>query len=185
MLTRALDGYLSVRRAAGFELTVDEGLLRNFTRFATARADTHVRRQTAIAWATAAPSPSQRERRLGMVRRFVDHARAEDPAHEPVPRHVFAHHRTRPVPYILSATELQQLLDATARLRPAGSLRPRTYYTLFGLLAATGLRISEARQLVLDDVTTDGLVIRKTKFRKSRLVPLHETTAAALAACRT
>ena len=181
MLTRALDGYLAVRRAAGFELTVDAGLLRNFTRFATARSDTHVRRQTAIAWATAAPSPSQRERRLGMVRRFVDHARAEDPAHEPVPRHVFAHHRTRPVPYILSATELQQLLDATARLRPAGSLRPRTYYTLFGLLAATGLRISEARQLVLDDVTTDGLVIRKTKFRKSRLVPLHETTAAALA----
>ena len=86
MLTRALDGYLAVRRAAGFELTVDEGLLRNFTRFATARSDTHVRRQTAIAWATAAPSPSQRERRLGMVRRFVDHARAEDPAHAPVPR---------------------------------------------------------------------------------------------------
>ena len=62
MLTRALDGYLAIRRAAGFELTVDAGLLRNFTRFATARADTHVRRQTAIAWAIAAPSPSQRER---------------------------------------------------------------------------------------------------------------------------
>jgi integrase len=116
-----------------------------------------------------------------MVRRFVDHTRAEDPAHEPVPRHVFAHHRTRPVPYIFSAPEVQQLLDATARLRPRGSLRPRTYYTLFGPLAATGLRISEARRLVLTDLTPDGLVIRTTKFRKSRLVPLHETTAAALA----
>ena len=180
MLTRALDSYLEVRRAAGFELKVDEGLLRNFARFARARSETHVRRQTAIAWAAQAPSPSQRERRLGMARRFVDHARAEDPAHEPVPRHVFAHTRKRPVPYIFSATELHQLLGATSRLRPKGSLRPLTYYTLFGLLAATGLRISEARQLVLADVTTDGLVVRKTKFRKSRLVPLHETTAAAL-----
>lgn len=71
--------------------------------------------------------------------------------------------------------------DATARLRPTRSLRPLTYSTLFGLLAATGLRISEARQLVLADVTTDGLVVRKTKFRKNRLVPLHQTTTAALA----
>ena len=67
MLTQALDSYLDVRRAAGFELTVDAGLLRNFARFATARSETHVRRQTAIAWAAQAPSPSQRERRLGMA----------------------------------------------------------------------------------------------------------------------
>ena len=155
MLTRAIDSYLDVRRAVGFALTVDAGLLRNFARFATDRSETHVRRQTAIEWAARAPSPSQRERRLGMVRRVVTHARAEDPAHEPVPRHVFAHKRTRPLPYIFSARELQQLLDATARLRPTRSLRPLTYYTLFGLLAATGLRISEALHLVLDDITPD------------------------------
>ena len=113
------------------------------------------------------------------MRVLIDHARAEDPAHEFVPRHVFAHTRQRPIPYIFSTTELQQLLEATARLRPKRSLRPLTYYTLFGLLAATGLRISEARQLVLDDVMRDGLLVRKTKFRKSRLVPLHATTAAA------
>jgi integrase len=180
MLTRAVDRYLDVRRAAGFALTVDTGLLRNFARFATDRSETHVQRQTAIEWAAQAPSPSQRERRLGMVRRFVTHARAEDPAHEPVPRHVFAHTRTRALPYIFSASGLQQLLEATARLRPTRSLRPLTYYTLFGLLAANGLRISEALHLVLDDVTTDGLVVRRTKFRKSRLVPVHATTAAAL-----
>lgn len=180
MLTRAIASYLDVRRAAGFALTVDAGLLRNFARFATDRSETHVRRQTAIEWAAQAPSPSQRERRLGMARRFVTHARAEDPGHEPVPRHVFAHRRTRPLPYLFSARELQQLLDATARLRPKRSLRPLTYYTLFGLLAATGLRISEALHLVLDDVTKDGLVVRQTKLRKSRLVPVHATTAATL-----
>jgi integrase/recombinase XerD len=180
MLTRAIDRYLDVRRVAGFALTVDAGLLRNFARFATDRSETHVRRQTAIEWAAHAPSPSQRERRLGMVRQFVTHARAEDPVHEPVPRHVFAHKRPRPRPYLLSTQELQQLLDATARLRPTRSLRPLTYYTLFGLLAATGLRISEALHLLLDDVTPDGLVVRQTKFRKSRWVPVHTTTAAAL-----
>ncbi len=58
MLTRAINSSLEVRRAAGFELTADEGLLRNFVRFATARAETHVRRESAITWAAHAPSPS-------------------------------------------------------------------------------------------------------------------------------
>jgi integrase len=180
MLTRAIDSYLAVRRAVGFELTVDAGLLHSFARFATDRVETHVQRQTAIDWAAQAPSPAQRERRLGMVRRFAAHARAEDRAHELVPHHVFARKRTRPPPYLFAARELEQLLAATACLRPKGSLRPLTYYTLFGLLAATGLRVSEALHLTLGDITLEGLVIRQTKFRKSRLVPVHETTAAAL-----
>ena len=181
MLKKAIGRYLKIRRAAGFDLKVDEGLLCNFARFAAERSETHVRRQTAIDWAREAPSPSQRERRLGMVRRFADHARAEDTAHELVPRGVFSNNKLRrPCPFIFSSAELLRLLDATAHLRPRGSLRPLTYHTLFGLLAATGLRISEARRLVLGDITVDGLVVRKTKFRKSRLLPLHETTESAL-----
>lgn len=180
MLTRAIDGYLAIRRAAGFALIVDAGLLRRFARFAADRGETHVQRQTAIAWAAQAPSPYQRERRLSIVRQFVAHARAEDPGHERIPRHVFAHTRTRRFPYLFSDHELAQLLTATARLRPRGSLRPLTYATLFGLLAATGLRISEALHLILDDILADGLLVRETKFRKRRLVPLHATTAAAL-----
>jgi integrase len=67
--------------------------------------------------------------------------------------------------------------DAGRRpLKPAGSIRPLMYATLFGLLAATGMRISETLALLLGDVTTDGLIIRNTKFRKSRLLPLHDTT---------
>ncbi len=180
MLTDSIEDYLAVRRAAGFVMTVDAGLLRSFAKFAAARAQSHVQQQTAIAWAAQAPSPHQRERRLGMLRRFVVHVRAEDPAHERLPQHVFAYRRTRRVPYLFSDGELEQLLGATARLRPQASLRPLTYFTLFGLLAATGLRVSEALHLVVDDITTDGLVIRQTKFRKNRLVPLHSTTAAVL-----
>jgi len=181
MLRQIIDRYLQVRRVAGFELKGVASLLCDFARFAMERSETCVRRQTAIDWAAKAPSPRQRERRLGVVRRLADHARAEDPAHEIVPRNLFASNKPRRrFPYIFSSEELLQLLDATAQLRPKGSLRALTYYTLFGLLAATGLRISEAMRLVMGDVTTDGLLVRKTKFRKSRLLPLHETTQAAL-----
>jgi integrase len=88
---------------------------------------------------------------------------------------------TRVAPHTSSRTvNSSSYLNATARLRPQGSLRPLTYFTLFGLLAATGLRVSEALHLVVNDITADGLLVRQTKFRQNRLVPLHETTAAAL-----
>lgn len=180
MLNLAIDNYLAIRRAAGFQLKVQESLLRHFARYAADRSQTHVCRQTAIDWAAQAPSPSQRENRLAAVRLFARHARAEDPRHDLIPRQVFAGQQRRPFPYILSPDELRQLLEATACLRPRGSLRPHTYYTLFGLLAVTGLRISEAMRLRLDDVTADGLLVRMTKFRKSRLLPLHPSTVCAL-----
>ena len=75
---------------------------------------------------------------------------------------------------------MHRLLTQAGRLRPSSSLRPYTYSTLFGLLAATGMRPSEARALECRDLTPDGLVIRRTKFKKSRLLPLHPTTWTAL-----
>lgn len=74
------------------------------------------------------------------------------------------------------------MLRAASALGPRGSLRPKMYTTMLGLIAATGLRISEAIRLRLGDVTTAGLVVRETKFRKNRLVPLHQTTRQALEA---
>jgi integrase len=79
------------------------------------------------------------------------------------------------MPHIYSPDEIHLLLEAAGRLGPMGSIRGRTYVTLFALLVATGLRISEALGLDLGDITADGLVVRHTKFRKSRLVPLHPT----------
>jgi integrase/recombinase XerD len=79
-----------------------------------------------------------------------------------------------------SAQEIDHLIEAALRLRPKGGLRPLTYATLIALLSATGLRISEALKLTVADVTGDGLLIRETKFRKTRLVPLHDTAAAGL-----
>jgi integrase/recombinase XerD len=179
MLT-SIDAYLALRRAVGFRLTTEERLLHDFARWAFEHGDTHVRTQTATGWAAAARSPWQRERRLRAVTGFARHARAEDPRHEVPPIFVFGRRHVRPRPHIYSQGELRRLLDAAGRLPAIWPLRPQVFTTLFGLLASSGLRVSEALALRFDDVTSDGLVIRKTKFNKSRLVPLHGTAASAL-----
>jgi integrase len=79
------------------------------------------------------------------------------------------------MPHIYTSDEIRRLLHAASQLTPKGSIRPATYVALFALLISTGLRISEALSLQIDDLTSDGLLIRNTKFRKTRLVPLHAT----------
>jgi integrase/recombinase XerD len=182
MLIQAVDTYLAVRRAAGFKLDAVESYLQSYAQFATAEGDTHVATQTAIAWAEQSTSEPQRHNRLSVVIRFARFSHAEDNRHEIPPERVFYRQRRHLNPYIFSDEEIQALLAQSARLGPPDSLRPHAYYTLLALLAVTGLRISEALALRFKDVTRDGLVIRETKFRKSRLVPLHETTTSALQA---
>jgi integrase/recombinase XerD len=180
MLMCAIDAYLGIRRAAGFQLGMSEVLLRHFATFAAAHGDTHVSAPRAITWAGQAPSLHQRCRRLDVVRIFARHARAEDPRHEVPPDHVFPRQRPPFLPFVFTADQTRQLLVAASELRPSGSLRPWTYCTLLSLLSVTGLRISEALALRIDDITSDGLVISATKFRKSRLVPLHPSSVTAL-----
>jgi integrase/recombinase XerD len=88
--------------------------------------------------------------------------------------------RPRPVPYIFSRDDIQRLVQAASELGKRNGFRGHTYSTFFALLACTGLRVSEAIRLAFDDITPDGLIIRCSKFRKSRLVPLHDTAQAGL-----
>ena len=180
MLIPAVETYLAVRRAADFKLDAVERYLRNFAQYATEKGDTHVVTQTAIAWAEQGASEPQRHNRLGVVIRFARFSHAEDPRHEIPPTRVFCRQRRQRTPYLFREEDIQALLAQAARLGPPDSLRPHTYRTLLALFVVTGLRISEALALRFKDVTPDGLVIRETKFRKNRLVPLHETTALAL-----
>ena len=121
----------------------------------------------------------QRARRLGDVIRLARYLRAEDARHE-IPTAVFGRERRpRRPPYILSDEQICRLVQLAAQSGNR-TLRRQTYSTLFALLSCTGLRVSEAVRLRYDDITPDGLVIRATKFQKSRLVPLHETARAGL-----
>lgn len=179
MLAAAVASYIAVRRAAGYSLRAEARLLERFAAFAETRGASVVHAALAIEWAGRAGSVPQRARRLGHVIRLARYLRAEDDRHEIPPAVFGAETRSRPVPYILSPDQIRQLVQA-ASCAGYRTLRRDTYRTLFALLACTGLRASEAIHLRLDDLTPDGLVIRCSKFRKSRLVPLHETVRVGL-----
>lgn len=179
MLAQAVASYLAVRRACGFDLKTEGNLLRSFAAFSDTKGKHHVCAETAIEWAGWAESIHQRARRLGNVIRFTRYVRAEDPCHELPPAVFGSENRQRPIPYIFSQDDIQRLVHAASQ-SGYRTLRRHTYSTLFALLACTGLRVSEALRLRFEDITPDGLVIRCSKFRKSRLVPLHETAQAGL-----
>jgi integrase len=180
MLSTIVERHIALHLATGYLFRRQSCLLRSFAKYAESRGDDVVRASTAVEWAGLGPTVSTRHGRLEVVRRFARLMHAEDQRHEIPPAAVFGGRPRRRTPYIFPPREIQSLLKAASLLGPRGSLRPRTYATLLGLIAATGLRISEALALRLDDVTSAGLVIRVTKFRKSRLVPIHPTTRAAL-----
>lgn len=179
MMVDLVESYLTMRRACGFELKSEGSCLLGFAAYTDTRGLDHVCRETAVEWATLARTVHQRARRIGHVIRFTRFARLEDLRHE-MPVAIFGSEKgPRPVPYIMSSVEIQQLVQAAFHLG-GHSMRQHTYGALFSLLACTGLRTSEAIQLRYQDITVDGLVIRNTKFRKSRLVPIHETARAGL-----
>ena len=177
----SVETYLAVRRAVGFTLSNTEYLLRSFADFATDRKETHIRTATAIDWASQAKSVAQRHTRHQTICRFAQYLRVEDPRHDLPPANRFGYRKTRRIPHIYSRDEINALVLAATRLCSPDSLLPRTYAALISLLAATGLRISEALHLLVTDITPNGLLIRRTKFQKTRLVPLHATAVTGLA----
>jgi integrase len=179
LLSRAVQSYLMVRRAAGFCLDRAEQRLTSFARFSRTKGYCYVNSEVAIEWARSAPSQHQRARHLGDVIRFAKYMCAEDARHQIPPRVFGRERRPRPTPYILSDAQIRQIIRV-AKQTGRSNFRQRTYSTFFALLSCTGMRVSEAIRLRYDDITPDGLVIRCSKFRKSRFVALHPTARIAL-----
>lgn len=176
--------YVGLRSAIGYTVRYEEKLLKDFVHFVACQPDNNpIRAQMAIDWACApAPGrgPSGKADRLKVVRGFLLHLRAALPETEIPGPGVLAPIR-RPTPYLYSQNEIESLMHEALRLGPKGSLRPHVYCTLIGVLASSGLRVGEALQLNMQDVRLDAMTphlhIIEGKFRKSRLVPLHATTA--------
>lgn len=182
MLISDVERYLALRQKLGFKLYHTSKNLRAFAKFAVAQGDTYVCAETAVGWATAAATPGMRYRRLGDVVRLGRFLRAENAFHEVPPVGLFQAPGTRPAPYIYTPEELSQIIEAAGRDGYEPNVNRReTYSMLFGLIAATGLRVSEAFNLMLEDLLPNGVLrVRQTKFGKSRLLPLHRTVAVAL-----
>jgi len=181
-LRNALADYLTLRRALGYKMDKAERLLGQFTAFAEERGETHVRTETALAWATqpAGAAAIWTSRRLAEVRLFARHLQTLDPRTEVPPADLLPAQARRATPYLYTPQEIAALMQATGHLR--GSHVQATYRTLIGLLAVTGMRIGEAIGLDRDDFDAgSGMVtIRRAKFGKARALPLHPSTVAAL-----
>jgi integrase len=180
----AVEAYVAARNRLGFALRIESKQLRDFARYADSIG--HCESLTtalAVSWATLPGRRPRRfpERRLQVIRPFARYLAAIDEANEVPPRDLLGRARQRPLHHIYTDEQILALLGEAAKLRPS-SLQGLTYATILGLLAASGLRISEALRLLRADVELNSrvLVIRETKFRKSRLVPIHTTTAQAL-----
>ena len=166
--------YVSLKRRLGYDYRTHAGILRQYARFADDRGDRVVRTATVTEWASAAVSRHQAARRLHFVHAFAVWMHAEDARHELPPRDFFGpHSNQRPPPDLITTQELRALLAAALCLEPMGTMSPLTWHYMLGLIASTGIRRCEAVALRLTDVTPHGLVIRESKFHKSRLVSLH------------
>lgn len=180
-----VDEYLVARRSLGYALRTEGAQLRGFARFADETGHNGPLTLALILRWVEIPGRRARRfpgRRLDCIRPFAQARAAIDPANEVPPRGLVGPPRRRPVHRIYTDAQVARLVAAARVLGPIRTLRGATYATLFGLLAATGLRVSEARHLTQADVDFDDAVlhIRATKFHKSRLVPLHPTATSAL-----
>jgi integrase len=186
-MVRLAKEYLRYRRDLGFQLKKRESLLLQFAAYADREGQRGpLTTEFAVRWARlpAQASPRYWALRLDVVRGLAGYLTIFDPATEIPPSGLFGSAYRRVTPHVYSEAEVSALLAAARRLPPRDGIRPQTYATFFGLLACTGLRVSEARRLTRSDVAWEQnlLTIRATKFRKTRLVPLHPTTTQALRA---
>ena len=178
--------YLDERRGLGFALTIPGAQLQAFARFADASGHRGpLTRQLITSWTrdeAKRATPLTWARRLEVIRPSAKHRARIEPGTYVPKADTFGRCRRRLAPHLYTDWEIVDLLAAAGRLSPKGTLRPATYRALFGLIAATGLRVSEALRLKCADVDLDAgmLTVRQTKFAKSRLVPLHPTTVRAL-----
>lgn len=180
-----VDQYLKFRRGLGYRLRIEGQLLQQFGAFADAVGHKGpLTIELALRWAQL-PEGCDRlycARRLEIVRCFARHLAVTDPKTEIPARNMLGPAHRRMTPFIYADADVLALVAAARALSPSKGLRPRTYSTLFGLLACTGLRISEALRLARRDADLGQgvLTIRETKFRKTRLVPIHATAISAL-----
>jgi integrase/recombinase XerD len=179
ILRKAAEEYLRLRRVLGLKLRDVGSALLRFLAFCENQGACVVTVDLARRWARSAnASPARETWRFQIVRDFAIHHQASGPRTEIPPKGLLQYYYHRRNPYLFSEEEIGRLLQAARELPPGQGLRHRTYATLFSLLAATGVRVGEA--LALDDADVDWqaglLVVRQSKFRQSRLVPVHAST---------
>jgi len=186
-LETSLEQYLAMRRRLGFTLHTTEKVLKHFMRYARKQGANYVTVALVQRWMLEPnrAGAATWSLRIGIVRLFARWLGSRDARTEVPPERLVPRHTRRARPHIYSDAEVRKILLGSANLastRGLKGLRGPTFAALFGLVAVTGMRISEALALDCSDVDFEQglLTIRRTKFGKTRLVPLHATAVAEL-----
>lgn len=185
VLARRLADYIALKRGLGLKFNVQANILKALDRYLHRSGHGGPLDLNVILGFVAsgdAPSENEQGRRYQVVRHFADYLAVYEPSTPPLPPHLMARKKERPKPYIYSEKELEALLAAARKVSRRHAERGITLHAMVGLAAATGLRIGEVVRLDRADTDFEGgvLTIRRTKFAKDRLVPLHPTTAEVL-----
>jgi integrase len=183
-LARSAQDYLGMRRSVGYALRQEGRMLADFVGYCERRGLTRVDTEAALGWATepSSASPTWWATRLAVVRGFAAHLKTVEADTEVPPKGLLPSRASRLTPYLFSSAEITALMVAARAL--AHPLRAASFEALIGLMAITGLRTGEAMALDRADVDLEEgmLTVWRSKLGKSRQVPLHETTTAALTA---
>ncbi len=179
-LQKSLDEYLAIRRKLGFKLEEAGKLLYDFVFFTEKEGVSFITAELALRWATQ-PTNCQTAwsaRRLGIVRGFAQYQSMMDPRTEVPSQELLPYRYHRRPPYIYKADEVKRLITTARQLQSPLGWRAVTYSTVFGLLAATGMRVGEPIGLNRKDVDLINgiLLVHMAKFGKSRFVPIHPST---------
>jgi integrase len=185
-LREAVADYLTLRRNLGFKLRDYGNYLLDFVTFLEQRSATHISTSLALEWAqqTRSTRTTHWAQRMTMVRGFARYRRATDERTEIPPTQLFPFKRAdyRARPYLYTESEILQLLESALCVPRTSNFKRQAYYCLFGLLAVSGMRISEALDLKVENVDLNaGVLTVKGKFERSRLIPLHASTLKVLA----
>lgn len=183
-LQQHLTEYIAARRSLGTRLEEPAKSLLLFVRFLANKKARFITSQLALEWSQQSPNVQRATwaRKLSMVRQFARWMSMVDSRHQVPPRHLLDVRHRRSKPHIYSDEEILRLMAEAAHLKSPNGIKALTLVTLIGLLASTGLRPGEAASLEQADADLEArlLTIRKSKFGKSRLVPIHQSTVEAL-----
>ena len=185
VLGQELDRYLSIRRSLGYDLRTSAWVLLKFIVFAEQEGADHITVNLFLKWRDTFGHASRATwaARLQIIRLFAQWVHGIDPRHEVPPQGLIPGSYRRSRPYIYSHEEIRRIIRGAAELPSIYGIRGLTYANLFGLISVTGMRVSEAISLDIRDVDMESgvLTIRRSKFGKTRLLPLSDSTKAQLA----
>ena len=182
-----VEQYLEERRRLGFDLRCQAYCLRGLACYVRNIGDyKSLTLEVMVEWARQTNrsriNPRTWARRLKSLRPFTHWLQQFEPRTEVPDYTILGRPSERLAPHIYTEPEIIDLLAAARRLGPEPGLNGRVFEMLFGLIACTGMRVSEVMGLRNSDVDLQRglLTIRRTKFAKSRHVPIHLSAVSAL-----